>query len=53
MAGVELRYGLGIGLDGSFQDMILTKVRKRLSQQNSTKKVHKFEEKDPGLTKKC
>ena len=30
-AGVELRFGLRIGLDESFQYRILTKVRKRLS----------------------
>ena len=36
-AGVELRFGLRIGLDESLQDRILTKARKRLSRQNSTK----------------
>jgi len=35
--GVELRFRLRIGLDESLQDRILTKVRKRLSRQNSTK----------------
>ena len=35
--GVELRFGLRIGLDESLQDRILKKVRKRLSRQNLTK----------------
>ena len=36
--GVLLRFRPRIGLDESLQDRILTKVRKRLSRQNSTKK---------------
>ena len=35
--GVELRFGLRKGLDESLQDRILTKARKHLSRQNSTK----------------